>query len=71
MSNNPELQNTFTDQQLNDWRAYERVRKAGRFNMFDPGACKLTKLSEERYDFVLSNYSALKTAAEQKTPSAI
>lgn len=25
----------FTEQDLKDWRAYERVRKGGRYNMFD------------------------------------
>ena len=53
---------TFTPKQLADWRAYERVRQGGRYNMFDPRARRLTKLSEERYNFTLCNYSALKAA---------
>lgn len=52
----------FTSQQLADWRAYEKVRKGGRFNMFDPRARAATGLSSERYSFVLKNFSELKEA---------
>lgn len=50
----------FTEQQLNDWLAYERVRKGGRWNMFDPAARRAAKLGEDEYRFVMRNYSKLK-----------
>lgn len=53
----------FTATQIADWKAYERVRKGGRFNMFDPRARQATKLDGERYKFVMRNYSALRDAA--------
>ena len=59
----------FTTQDIADWKAYERVRKGGRWNMFDPRARHATSLSLERYVFVMENFSALKAAAEQsKSP---
>ena len=39
--------------------AYERVRREGRFNMFDPNARMLTGLSKEDYIWVMNNYSEL------------
>jgi hypothetical protein len=54
----------FTAQQLADWKKYERVRKGGRFNMFDPRARQATGLGPERYSFALKNYSELKEAVE-------
>lgn len=50
----------FTAAQIADWKAYERVRKGGRFNMYDPRARRATKLDGERYSFVMKNYSALR-----------
>ena len=50
----------YTPQQLKDWEAYERIRKGGRYNMFDPRARRLTGLSADRYSFVLQNYSELR-----------
>lgn len=52
----------FTDEQLADWRAYEKVRKSGRFNMFDPRARLATRLSADRYSFVVGNFEKLKDA---------
>lgn len=60
----------FTQQQLADWRAYERVRQGGRYNMFDPRARTLTKLNEKRYTFTLCNYGELKVANEKPTTKA-
>jgi hypothetical protein len=57
---------TFTEQQLADWKAYERVRKGGRWNMFFPQARRATGLSEERYLFVMENFSKLKAAVGEK-----
>lgn len=56
----------FTNQQMADWRAYERVRKSGAFNMYDPRARRATGLSGERYSFVMNNYSELKEAVQAK-----
>jgi hypothetical protein len=55
---------SFTPQQFVDWKAYEKVRKGGRWNMFDPRARRATKLSPERYLFVMTNYSELKAVVE-------
>ena len=60
MSN--EVTKEFTKIQLADWRAYEKVRAGGRFNMFDPRARRATGLSDERYIFVMLNFLALKEA---------
>lgn len=56
---------TFTEQQLNDWKAYEEVRKSGRFNMLTPQATKTSKLPSERYWFCLKNYEQLQAAIKQ------
>lgn len=58
----------FTADNLNDWKAYEKVRKDGRYNMFDPRARRTTGLSGERYLFVMKNFSALKAAVEGRQP---
>ena len=55
----------FTNEQIRDWRRYEKVRSSGRWNMFDPAARAATGLSQERYLFALKNYSELKTATEK------
>ena len=54
----------FTEQQLLDWKAYERVRRSGEFNMFDSRARRRSGLSADEYTFVMRNYSALKHAVE-------
>ena len=61
---------TFTEQQIKDWKAYERVRKGGRWNMFDPRARMATKLDSKAYGFVMENFSALKDAAIAKAEAA-
>lgn len=55
----------FTEQDLKDWRAYERVRKGGRYNMFDPRARRATGLDSDRYSFVMKNFTELKEAASK------
>lgn len=55
----------FTAAQIADWKAYERVRKGGRYNMYDPRARAATKLSGDRHAFVMKNFSALRARAEQ------
>ena len=42
-----------------DFRAYERVRVLGFFNMFDPRAESASGLDKDTYIGVLSNYEAL------------
>jgi hypothetical protein len=59
----------FTDYQLANWKSYERVRKGGKFNMFDPRARAATRLDHEEYSFVMRHYSALKVAVEQERAS--
>jgi len=59
----------FTPQQLRDWKAYEKVSKGGRFNMFDPRARRETGLGSDKYSFVMSHYSELKELAEAKSPN--
>lgn len=58
------MKQTFTAKQIADWRAYERVRQSGRFNMYDPRARRATKLDDEVYAFVMDHYSELREAAE-------
>jgi len=52
----------YTGQQLKDWQAYERVRKGGLFNMYDPQAKEATGLDEGAYSFTQSNFTELKQA---------
>jgi hypothetical protein len=59
---NPPKPTTFTEQQISDWQAYEKVRKSGRFNMLTPQAGAATKLPKDRYWFVLENYEELEKA---------
>ena len=55
-----------TPKQIKDWRAYERVRAGGKWNMFDPNARIATGLSRENYIFCMKHYSALKEQAISK-----
>jgi hypothetical protein len=50
----------FTEQQIANWRKYERTRASGEWNMFDPRARQATGLTSENYDFVRKNYAALR-----------
>ena len=59
---------SFTADQIADWRAYEKVRKGGRYNMFDPMARRATGLGPQQYSFVMQHFSELKNAAESKEP---
>ena len=49
----------YNERDIIDWRAYERVREGGVYNMFDPRARIMTGLSQERYIFILGNYSTI------------
>ena len=53
----------FTAQHLRDWEVFERVRKGGRWNMFDQAARHATTLGGDEYSFVMKHYSKLKEAA--------
>ena len=57
----------FTTQQLTDWKAYERVRQGGRFNMFDPKARSASGLGAAAYTFVMTHYSELKKQFLEKS----
>ena len=52
----------FTQEQLENWREYERVRESGKFNMFHPYARMATGLDKKEYYFCLENYDALRDA---------
>ena len=52
----------FTKAELFAFRAYEKVRTRGRFNMFDPRARRETGLSADRYSFVMKHYTELRDA---------
>lgn len=58
----------YTEKQIKDWKAYEKVRASGRFNMIMEGnaAAKSAGLSRDEYIFVIENYSELAAQAEQK-----
>lgn len=56
----------FTEQEIANWRKYEKVRFGGRWNMFDPKAQHATGMDSAEYSFVLNNYDELKTAATEE-----
>lgn len=56
---------TFTTQQIKNFKAYERVRASGKFNMFDPRAQQAASLNRNDFMFVLENYSGLKEQAKE------
>ena len=58
------METKLTKQQLQNWKAYERVRAKGLWNMFDARARSETGMNREEYVFVMGNYEALKTAVE-------
>jgi hypothetical protein len=55
----------YTEQQLQNWRAYERIRESGLFNMFDPRARDLTTMSSSEWVFCIAHYDDLKRHATQ------
>lgn len=55
----------FTKKQIDDWWAYETIRKSGVINMLDVRqGCELSDLNRDEYMFSLRNYSALKRVAQ-------
>ena len=61
----------FTPDDLKDWKAYERVRKGGRYNMFDSYARDAAGLGLERYLFVMKNFTELKAAVEAQSANKL
>jgi len=55
----PKIKHNFSSEQLDDWRAYEKVRAEGKYNMFDLRAIAKTGLSRERYFFAMQYYREL------------
>ena len=60
-----EKTNSFTKMEIGNWRAFERVRKGGRWNMFDPQARIASGLDDDEYVFCMNNFFSLKAAAEK------
>jgi len=54
----------FTEKQLKNFSSYRRVQMSGKWNMFDPRACRATGLSDEEYTFVMNNYIQLRDAVD-------
>lgn len=57
----------FSPSQLDNWRTYESIRAIGVFNMFDPRARELTKMSKSEWVFCMEHYAELKQAATGET----
>ena len=56
---------TFPPQQIEWWRAYERVRKSGVINMYDTKAgCRLSGLTRDEYLFCIKHYTELRKTTE-------
>lgn len=53
----------FTRRQIADWRAFEKVRQRGAWNMFSREAREAAGLRREECLFVMRHYTALKEAA--------
>jgi len=49
----------FTQEQLNNFKAYRKVQMRGKYNMFDSRAIAATKLTKDEYAFVMDNYGKL------------
>ena len=55
----------FTEKQLEDFKAYRKVQKAGRWNMFELQAQLATGLELDEYIFVMKNYSNLRAEVDK------
>lgn len=60
----------FTEPQLRQYAAFEKVRLSGRYNMFDPRAGTAASLNREEQLFVIKNYTDLRRQAEAATDSS-
>lgn len=57
----------FTEKEKENWKAFEKVRRSGMFNMFDKYNVMLASgLSKEEYLFTIKNYAALADEAGGK-----
>lgn len=56
----------FTPDELANFCKYEKVRLAGKFNMFEQGARQATGLSAKDYVFVMENFAGLSEASNKK-----
>ena len=61
---------TFTQTQLNNFKAYKSVQMSGNFNMFDQQARLMTGLSRPDYLAVMENYDELSEAANRQVQPA-
>lgn len=55
----------FTAKQIADYRAYEKVRGLGRYNMLDRRAIKATGLTDDERFFVMRHYVTLRAEANK------
>jgi hypothetical protein len=53
----------YTKRQIADWRAFEKVRQGGKYNMFDSRAREAAGLRADEYSFTMQNYEPLREAA--------
>lgn len=58
---------TFTEERLNHFRKYERVRSSGKYNMWDFLAVIATGLTQDQYFFVMANFDQLREQVEAVT----
>lgn len=49
----------FTEQEIKNFRIYEKIRSKGRYNMLDPRARMAAGLSREEFFFCITNYDLL------------
>lgn len=61
------MEHTHTEQELANFKAYERVRQSGKWNMFSREAQLATGLDRDEYIFVMKNYESLQAQAEALT----
>lgn len=56
-----------TEATIDEFNAYEGVRKSGITNMFNVGlVCKLSGLERDKVIFIMHNYDHLRKEAEKK-----
>lgn len=59
---------TFSSAEIENWEAYERVRKSGVINMFDARTgSELAGLSRDEYFFCMENYDELRDQFERES----
>ena len=64
------MSKTFTTDQINNWKMYEKIRKYGKYNMFDFRARELSNMDSDEWLFCLENYCELKQAVERDNREA-